>query len=85
MTKEQLEKGQKLVKEIKELSDTVDRWNNLVEIKLILIRRQYTYNSDKESIEKKVLDYIDVEKLKQEAISNMRTRIAELKKKLEEL
>lgn len=85
MTKEQLEKGQRLLTEIQELSNMIGRWNNLTEIVVIGIKYQYTYNSTNESLERKMLDYINIERLKQEAISNMKVRIAELKKELEEL
>lgn len=85
MTKEQLQKGQRLITELQDLSNAVGRWTNLTEIMEIGIKYQFTYNSIQNSAERKVLDYIDIERLKQEAISNMKAKIAELEKELKEL
>lgn len=78
MTEKQLERGQEILQEIKYLRETIRRWENPMEIVSINIRNNYTYNSTQESEERKVLNYIDGSKLKEEVLSNLKNRLKEL-------
>lgn len=78
MTEKQLERGQALSQEIKYLDNTIYKWENLTEIISITIRYQYTYNSMQTSEERTVLNYIDVSKLQEEVLSNLKNRLKEL-------
>ena len=78
MTEKQLERGQAISQEIKYLDDTIHRWENLTKIEYLIIEHQYTYNSEQTSDETKVLDYIDVSKLQEEVLSNLKNRLKEL-------
>lgn len=78
MTEKQLERGQAINQEIKYLSEIIHRWDNLTEISSITIEYQFTYNSRQTSEDKDVLDYIDVSKLQEEVLSNLKNRLKEL-------
>ena len=78
MTEKQLERGQALSQEIKSLDNTIHKWENLTEIISITIRYQYTYNSMQTSEERTVLNYIDVSKLQEEVLPNLKNRRKEL-------
>lgn len=78
MTEKQLERGQEISQEIKYLSNTLQRWENLTEIACITIKYHCTYNSIQESEERKVLNYIDVSKIQEEVLSNLKNRLKEL-------
>lgn len=85
MTEKQLERGQEIHQEIKYLRETIRRWENLTEIKCIVIKRQYTYNSTQTSEEIGVIDYIDVSKFQEELLSNMKNRLKELQEEFNNL
>lgn len=85
MTEKQLERGQEIHQEIKYLCETIRRWENPMEIVSINIRNTYTYNSTQESEERKVLNYIDVSKLKEEVLSNLKNRLKELQEEFNNL
>lgn len=85
MTEKQLEKGQRILKEIKSLCEAINRWENLTEIVSINIRHNYTYNSTKESEEREVLNYIDISKLQKEIISNLKNKTKELQEEFNNL
>lgn len=78
MTKEKLERGQAISQEIKYLDDALHRWENITKIECITIKYQYTYNSMQESEERKVLNYIDVSKIQEGVLSNLKNRLKEL-------
>ena len=85
MTEKELERGQAIIQEIKYLGDTIDRWENLTKIECITIRYQYTYNSRQTSEEAKVLNYIDVSKIQEEVLSNLKNRLKELQEEFNNL
>ena len=78
MTEKQLERGQEISQEIKNLGEVLHRWENLTGISRITIKYQYTYNSMQESDERKVLNYIDISKFQEEVVSNLKNRLKEL-------
>lgn len=85
MTEKQLERGQAISQEIKYLSEALHRWKNLTKIECITIKYQYTYNSMQESEEKKVLNYIDVSKIQEEVLSNLKNRLKALQEEFNNL
>lgn len=85
MTEKQLERGQEIHQEIKYLDEIMNRWENLTGINCITIEYQYTYNSKQTSEERKVLDYIDVSKFKEEVLSNLKNKAKELQEEFNNL
>lgn len=85
MTEKQLEKGQRIFKEIRSLYEAIGRWENLAEIVSINIRYNYTYNSTKESEEREVLNHIDISKLQKEIVSNLKNKVKELQEDFKNL
>lgn len=85
MTEKQLERGQALSQEIKYLDNTIHKWENLTKIISITIRYQYTYNSMQTSEERTVLNYIDVSKLQEEVLSNLKNKVKELQEEFNNL
>ena len=78
MTEKQLERGQAISQEIKYLGEILNRWENLTGIDSIIIECQYTLTSKQTSEERKVLNYIDISKFKEEVLSNLKNRLKEL-------
>lgn len=78
MTEKQLERGQAINQEIKDIGEILHRWENLTEISSIIIEYQYTYNSRQTSEERKILNYIDISKFQEEVLSNLKNRLKEL-------
>lgn len=85
MTEKQLEKGQRILKEIISLRGAINRWENLTEIVSINIRYNYTYNSTKEFEEREVLNYIDISNLQKEIVSNLKNKVKELQEEFNNL
>lgn len=78
MTEKQLERGQAISQEIKDINDILHRWKNLTGILSIITEYRYTYNSNKTSEERKIVNYIDIPKFKKEVLSNLKNRLKEL-------
>lgn len=85
MTEKQLEKGQRILKEIKVLYETIHRWENLTEIVSINIRNHYVYNSTQISEEREVLNYINIPKLQKEIIDNLKNKVEILQEEFNKL
>lgn len=85
MTEKQLERGQEIHQEIKYLCEAIHRWENLTEIKCIIIEREYTDTSIQTSEERKVLDYIDVSKFQEEVLSTLKNKAKELQEEFNNL
>lgn len=85
MTEKQLEKGQRILKEIRSLRGAINRWENLTEIVSINIRYNYTYNSTRESEEREVLNYIDISNLQKEIVSNLKNKVKKLQEEFNNL
>lgn len=76
MTEKELERGQAIIQEIKYLGDTIHRWENLTRINIFIEYQART--STQTSEEAKLLNYIDVSKIQEEVLSNLKNRLKDL-------
>lgn len=82
MTEKQLEKGQRILKEIRSLYEAINRWENLTEIRCIIIQSYDTSGFPQEFEEREILNYIDISRFQKEIVSNLKIKLKNYKKNL---
>ena len=85
MTEKQLTNGQRILKEIRSLRETINRWETLTKIRCIIIQNYDSSGFPKEFEEREVLNYIDVSKFQEEVVSNLKNKVKELQEEFNNL
>jgi len=85
MTEKQLTNGQRILKEIRSLRETINRWETLTKIRCIVIQNYDNSGFPQEFEEREVLNYIDVSKFQEEVVSNLKNKVKELQEEFNNL